>query len=43
MVNAYRQDMPGFVREVDETGLSAEVLRLKAEQRETAEVLALVP
>jgi len=42
-VDAYRQDLPDFVREVDETGTTAEVLRLKAEQRELSQVLALLP
>ena len=42
VVDAYRQDMPDFVREVDETGTTGEVLRLKAEQRELSDVLALV-
>jgi tRNA(Arg) A34 adenosine deaminase TadA len=43
VVDAYRQDLPDFVREVDETGTTAEVLRLKAEQRELSQVLALLP
>ena len=43
VVTAYRQYLPDFVREVDETGTTGEVLRLKAEQRELSEVLALVP
>jgi len=43
VVSAYRQGLPDFVREVDETGATGEVLRLKAEQRELWEVVALVP
>jgi hypothetical protein len=35
--------MPDFVREVDEAGITGEVLRLKAGQRGLSEVLALVP
>ncbi len=42
VVDAYRQDMPEFVGEVDETGITGEVLRLKSEQRELSDVLALV-
>jgi hypothetical protein len=43
VVDAYRRDMPDFVREVDETGTTGEVLRLKAEQCEFSHLLALVP
>ena len=43
VVDAYRQEMPDFVREVDETGTTEQVLRLKAEQRELSDLLALVP
>ena len=43
VVDAYRQDMPDFVREVDDAGMTGEVLRLNAGQRELSEVLALLP
>ena len=43
VVDAYRQDLPDFVREVDEVGITGELLRLRAKQRELSEVLALVP
>ena len=33
VVDAYRQDMPDFVREVDDAGMTGEVLRLNAGQR----------
>lgn len=39
---AYRKDLPDFVREVDDTGTTTKVLRLKAERRELSEALALV-
>jgi hypothetical protein len=42
VVDAYRQDLPGFVREVDESGATGELLRLKAEHRELSDVLALI-
>jgi tRNA(adenine34) deaminase len=42
VANAYRQNLPDFVREVDETGITGKVLGLKAEHRELSEVLALV-
>jgi len=42
VVDAYRRALPEFTREVDKSGITAEVLRLKAEQRELSEVEALV-
>jgi tRNA(Arg) A34 adenosine deaminase TadA len=42
VVDAYRQDLPHFVRDVDSTGVTEEVLRLKAEQRARSEVMALI-
>jgi hypothetical protein len=38
---AYRRSMAAFVREVDGTGLTHEVLRLKSEQAELRDVVAL--
>lgn len=43
VAEAYQQNLPDFVREVDEAGITAKVLQLRAEQRELSEVLALVP
>ena len=42
VVNAYRLALPDFTREVDGSGKTGEVLRLRAQQRELWEVLALV-
>jgi tRNA(adenine34) deaminase len=42
VVNAYRLALPGFTREVDESGMTGEVLRLRVERRELSEVLALI-
>jgi tRNA(Arg) A34 adenosine deaminase TadA len=42
VVDAYRRDLPDFVRDVDSTGVTEEVLRLKAQQRACSEVMALV-
>lgn len=42
VVEAYRRDLADFTREVDEAGMTGTVLRLKAEQRDLAQVLALV-
>jgi len=42
VADAYRKDLPDFVREVDDTGTTARVLRLKAERRALSEALALV-
>jgi tRNA(Arg) A34 adenosine deaminase TadA len=41
VVAAYREAMPEFVKDVDENGLTSEVLRLKEERRPLADVLAL--
>jgi tRNA(Arg) A34 adenosine deaminase TadA len=42
VVDAYRQVLPDFIREVDDAGITGAVLRLKAEQRDLGQVLALV-
>jgi len=42
VVDAYRQELPEFVSGVDSTGITAEVLRLKARRRACSEVMALV-
>jgi hypothetical protein len=42
VVSAYRAAMPDFVGQVDGSGLTQEVLRLKAERREVVDVMALL-
>ena len=42
VVDAYRHELPDFVRDVDSTGVTEAVLRLKAEQRARSEVMALL-
>ena len=37
------RNCPDCLREVDEVGITGELLRLKAERREISEVLTLIP